>query len=73
MTHYILCSKFDLGVLKIWSKVRRFKFTVVDFEDAPFAVRFRILCSKYDTYKTSIVYVQDDKNYNRMKPFVHDI
>lgn len=74
MDKYVLVTRLDLGLIKVWAKVRKVNIEIIPEEKAPLGVTIR-----KDVYflsdfpiKTLILKVSED-GYDRLKPFIRDL
>ena len=74
MDKYVLVTRLDLGLIKVWAKVRKVNIEIVPDEEAPICVCIRkgIYALSDFPVKTLILKVTED-GYNRLKPFIRDL
>lgn len=74
MDKYVLVTRLDLGLIKVWAKIRKVDIEIVPDVKAPLGVTIRkgVYTLSDFPIKTIVLKVSED-GYNKMKPFVHDI
>ena len=74
MDKYILVSRADFGIIKLWAKVRKVNIELVPDEKAPISVTIRkgIYALSDFPVKIMILKVNED-DYKKLKPFVRDL
>lgn len=74
MDKYILVTRLDLGIIKVWAKIRKVNIEIVPEEKAPLGVTIRkdVYALSDFPVKTLILKVTED-GYDRLKPFIRDL
>lgn len=74
MDKYVLATRFDLVLIKVWAKIRKVNIEIVPDEEAPLGVSIRkgIYGLSDFPIKTIILRVEAS-GYERLKPFIRDL
>lgn len=74
MDKYVLVTRLDLGLIKVWAKVRKVNIEIIPEEKAPLGVTIRKGVYSLSDFpiKTLILKVSED-GYDRLKPFIRDL
>lgn len=74
MDKYVLVTRLDLGLIKVWAKVRKVNIELVPDEKAPISVTIRkgIYALSDFPVKTMILKVSES-GYEKLKPFIRDL
>lgn len=74
MNKYVLVTRFDLGLIKVWAKIRKVDIQIVPDEEIPFSVSIkRAMYSLADLPVKTIVLKVSEYGYERLKPFIRDL
>lgn len=74
MDKYVLVTRLDLGIIKIWAKIRKVNIEIVPDGEAPLSVTIRkgVYALSDFPIKTIILRVEAS-GYEKLKPFVRDL
>lgn len=74
MNKYVLVTGIDLGLIKVWAKIRKVDIEIVPDEKAPLGVTIRkgVYALSDFPVKTIIIKVSET-GYERLKPFIRDL
>ena len=74
MNRYILVTRFDFGLIKVWAKFRRVDIQIVPDEEVPFSISIkRAMYTLADLPVKTIVLRVSETGYERLKPFIRDL
>lgn len=74
MDKYILATRFDLGLLHLWGKLRKVDMHIVSDEEAPLGIIIKKGMYELSTIPVKMFIIKVSENdYNKMKPFIRDL
>jgi hypothetical protein len=74
MDKYVLVTRLDLGLIKVWAKIRKVDIEIVPDEKAPLGVTIRKgIYSLSDFPIKTIILRVETSGYERLKPFIRDL
>lgn len=74
MDKYILATRFDLGFLNIWGRLRKVDLQLVSDDEAPLGIVIRKGMYELGTTPVKLFIIKvSEEGYNKMKPFIRDL
>lgn len=74
MDRYILATRFDLGFLHLWGKLRKVDMHIVSDDEAPLGVIIRKGMYELSTTPVKMFIIKvSESGYERLKPFIRDL
>lgn len=73
MDKYVLATRFDLGFLHLWAKLRKVNMQLVSDEEAPLGIVIRK--GMYELGVTPVkmfILRTSEDGYRKLKPFIRD-